>query len=393
MGNYDIAVLEGDGIGPEIMTEGLKVLDAVGEKYGHTFNWRKALIGGAAYDDGGHPFPDETAKICEDSAAIYFGSVGGPKWENLPSELTPEKGALLPLRKRYDLFANLRPAMIFGPLSSAASLKEDRLGEGLDLLVVRELTGGIYFGNSKVKSITLENDGREYVIPAGEAKIDGRRVATDLMIYSEDEIERITRVAGDAAMKRAGHLTSIDKANVLETSVLWRDVVSNVIESDYPEVRLDHQYVDNAAMQVATRPTQYDVIVTGNMFGDIISDLSSAITGSIGMLPSASLNSKGFGLYEPVGGSAPDIAGQNKANPLAQILSGAMMLRHSFGLIEEAKDIEEAISEVLDADFRTADIAGVGTIDEESARHKVATTREMGDMVRNVVQGKEMFWR
>lgn len=359
-----IAVLAGDGIGPEIMKEGLKVLDVVAKKFGHTFEYKEALVGGCAYDACGHPLPDETKKICDTADAIYFGAVGGAKWENLPPELTPERGALLPLRAMYGLFANLRPAVIFGPLADAASLKLERLKGGLDILIVRELTGGVYFGRNKVKSVILK-----------EGTVQGD-YAVDYMIYSVPEIQRITKVACEAAMKRSNKLASIDKANVLESSKLWRKVVTDYVQKYYPQIQLSHMYVDNAAMQLATNPKQFDVIVTENMFGDILSDLASAITGSIGMLPSASLSETGFGLFEPIHGSAPDIAGQGKANPLAQILSGAMMLKYAFGLSKESDVLEQAIVSVLEDGYRTRDIASVDT-----PKEKVLSTSGMGDKV------------
>ncbi|MCP5005948.1 MAG: 3-isopropylmalate dehydrogenase [Planctomycetes bacterium] len=364
-----IAVLAGDGIGPEIMREGRKILDAIAKSFGHVFEYKEALVGGSAYDQHGHPLPDETKEVCNSADAIYFGAVGGPKWENLPAELTPERGALLPLRSIYGLFANLRPAVIFAPLANAASLKSDRLEGGLDIMIVRELTGGIYFGRSRVQSVTVI-----------EGSIQGA-YATDHMIYSVPEIERITRVACEAAMKRGKKLLSVDKANVLESSKLWRNTVIEYVSKNYPEINLTHMYVDNAAMQVATNPKQFDVIVTGNMFGDILSDLASAITGSIGMLPSASLSESGFGLYEPIHGSAPDIAGEGKANPLAQILSGAMMLKYSFGLNKESNIIEQAIMNVLEVGYRTCDIAC-----EKTPGDKVLSTSKMGDKVLEHVQ-------
>lgn len=359
-----IAVLAGDGIGPEIMKEGLKVLDAIAKQFNHIFDYKEALVGGCAYDKYGHPLPDETKEVCNNSDAIYFGAVGGPKWENLPPELTPERGALLPLRGTYNLFANLRPAIIFGPLADAASLKSERLEGGLDILIVRELTGGIYFGRNKVKTLTLH-----------EGALQGN-YAVDYMIYSVPEIERIAAVACDAAMKRNKKLTSVDKANVLESSKLWRKIVTDYVQSHFPQIQLNHMYVDNAAMQLATNPKQFDVIVTENMFGDILSDLASAITGSIGMLPSASLAKTGFGLFEPIHGSAPDIAGLNKANPLAQILSGAMMLKYAFGLNRESKAIEEAIMKALENGYRTADLANKTT-----QEGKILLTSQMGDKV------------
>lgn len=364
-----IAVLAGDGIGPEIMKEGRKVLDAVAKKFDHTFEYKEALVGGCAYDKYGHPLPDETKKICNSSDAIYFGAVGGAKWENLPAELTPERGALLPLRAIYGLFANLRPAVIFGPLADAASLKSERLKGGLDILIVRELTGGVYFGKNKVKSLTLK-----------EGTVQGD-YAVDYMIYSVPEIQRITEVACDAAMKRNKKLTSVDKANVLESSKLWRKVVVDYVQRHYPQLQLSHMYVDNAAMQLATNPKQFDVIVTENMFGDILSDLASAITGSIGMLPSASLSETGFGLFEPIHGSAPDIAGQGKANPLAQILSGSMMLKYAFGLNTESTAVEQAIMAVLEDGYRTGDIASVST-----PKDKILSTSAMGDRVTGYLQ-------
>lgn len=364
-----IAVLAGDGVGPEIMKEGLKVLDAVAKIYGHSFEYKEALVGGCAYDKHGHPLPDETKKVCDGSDSIFFGAVGGPEWETLPPELTPERGALLPLRSIYGLFANLRPAVIFGPLADAASLKSERLEGGLDVLIVRELTGGIYFGRNRVKSTTLQE---------GTVKGD---YAIDFMIYSVPEIQRIASVACEAAMKRNKKLTSVDKANVLESSKLWRKVVVDYVQQNYPQVTLNHMYVDNAAMQLATNPKQFDVIVTGNMFGDILSDLASAITGSIGMLPSASLSEKGFGLFEPIHGSAPDIAGTGKANPLAQILSGAMMLKYAFGLNKESESIEQAIMSVLEEGYRTCDIEGTNT-----TKDKILSTTEMGDKVTEYLQ-------
>ncbi len=364
-----IAVLAGDGIGPEIMREGRKILDAIAKSFDHVFEYREALVGGSAYDQQGHPLPDETKEVCNGADAIYFGAVGGPKWENLPAELTPERGALLPLRSLYGLFANLRPAVIFSPLANAASLKAERLEGGLDIMIVRELTGGIYFGRSRVQSITVK-----------EGTLQGA-YAADHMIYSVPEIERITKVACEAAMKRKKSLTSVDKANVLESSKLWRETVIEYVNKNYPEITLTHMYVDNAAMQVATNPKQFDVIVTGNMFGDILSDLASAITGSIGMLPSASLSESGFGLYEPIHGSAPDIAGEGKANPLAQILSGAMMLKYSFGLNKESDIIEQAIMEVLEEGYRTSDL-----VCDETPSNKVLSTSDMGDNVLKCVQ-------
>jgi len=369
-----IAVLAGDGVGPEIMSEGIRVLDAIAEQFGHTFEYKEALVGGCAYDEYAHPLPDETKDVCNNAEAIYFGAVGGAKWENLPAELTPERGALLPLREIYGLFANIRPAIIFGPLSDAAALKSDRLEGGLNVLITRELTGGIYFGKNKVKSLTLHKN-----VYHGD-------YAADYMIYSVPEVERITKVACEAAMKRSKTLTSVDKANVLESSKLWRKAVTAYTRDNYPQIRLNHMYVDNAAMQLATNPKQFDVIVTGNMFGDILSDLASAITGSIGMLPSASLSETGFGLYEPIHGSAPDIAGQGKANPLAQILSGAMMLKYSFGLTRESDAIEQAIMNALEEGYRTRDIAN-----DNTSRDKILSTSQMGDRILEYLKKKKKY--
>ncbi len=365
-----IAVLPGDGIGPEVIKEGMKVLGVIEKKYNHEFITKECLVGGIAYDKTGHPLPKETTDVCDSSDAIYFGAIGGPKWEKLPPELTPERGALLPLRKRYDLFANLRPAVIFGPLADTASLKEDRLKGGFDILIVRELTGGIYFGKKDISGTSTPEDS-----PLIRDKRD-TRYAVDEMKYTADEIKRIVVVASKAAMKRGKKLTSVDKANVLATSKLWRAVAEDLVKKFYPDIQLSHMYVDNAAMQIATRPTQFDVIVTENLFGDILSDEASAITGSIGMLPSASLNEKMFGLYEPIHGSAPDIAGKGTANPLATILSGAMMLKYSFELMKEAEEIENAVKSVLEKGYRTIDIAS-----KEAWKEKILSTSQMGDII------------
>lgn len=373
MEKYKIALLPGDGIGPEVIGEGVKVLDAVAKKFGYRFEYKEGVVGGAAYDRYRNPLPDETLEICDYVDAIYFGAVGGPKWEKLPSEFIPERG-LLTLRKKYDLFANLRPAVIFPPLLKASSLK---LSEELDIMIVRELTSGIYFGNKRVDSLQI---GRKEIMP-GENVIDDERIAADVMLYTEPEIKRIAKTACDISKKRKKKLTSVDKANVLACSRLWRKVVSEFVMKNYPEIELKHLYVDNAAMQLGTYPQQFDVIVTGNMFGDILSDLAAAITGSIGMLPSASLNESGFGMYEPVHGSAPDIAGRGIANPLAQILSGAMMLRYSFGLQDGADAIENAVKKVLEDGFRTGDIA-MGSPEE-----KIIGTKEMGDRVAEYIGG------
>ncbi|TGM04936.1 3-isopropylmalate dehydrogenase [Leptospira jelokensis] len=339
-----VAVLAGDGIGPEVMEVALQVVGkALGNKASE-FSFEHALVGGAAIDATGFPLPDETLKLCESASAIFFGSVGGPKWEGLPPDRQPERGALLPLRKHFDLFANLRPAIIYPELKKASPIRGDIIGDGLDILILRELTSGIYFGKPKGR----EGSGAE-------------EFAFDTMRYSRREIERIARTAFEAAKKRNKKVTSIDKANVLTTSVLWREVVVELHKKEYSDCELEHLYVDNAAMQLIVKPKQFDVMLCENMFGDILSDEASIITGSIGMLPSASLSESGFGLYEPSGGSAPDIAGKGIANPIAQILSGALMLRYSFGMETEAVAIENAIRTVLKKGMRTRDIAEEGT--------------------------------
>jgi len=336
--SYKVAVLPGDGIGPEVMAEALKVLDAIEQKDGVRFERTFANVGGAGVDHEGKALPESTVEICKASDAILFGSVGGPKWESLPPDDQPERGALLPLRKIFGLFCNLRPAIIFPALTGASSLKEEVIAGGFDLLVVRELTGGIYFAQPK---------GIEGVGPA--------RTGFDTMKYSEAEIERISHVAFEAARKREKKVCSIDKANVLSTSIVWREVVERV-GKQYPDVKLSHMYVDNAAMQLVRWPKQFDVMLCGNMFGDIISDEAAMLTGSLGMLPSASLAEGSFGMYEPSGGSAPDIAGQGIANPIAQILSASMMLRYSFGMVEAADAINAAVEKALNDGYRTGDI-------------------------------------
>ncbi|MGQ9882221.1 MAG: 3-isopropylmalate dehydrogenase [Armatimonadota bacterium] len=343
-----IAVLPGDGIGPEIISQAVRVLDRIAHIYHMQFEYREALVGGAAYDATGQPLPRETLELCRQSDAVLFGAVGGPKWDDLPPTLRPEAGALLPLRKDLGLYANLRPALLFPALANASPLKREVLGDTLDILVVRELTGGIYFGQPKERR-------------------DEGRTAVDTSIYTEAEVERIAHVAFRAAQVRRKRVTSVDKANVLETSRLWREVVTRVAQR-YPDVELQHMLVDNAAMQLLRNPHQFDVILTENMFGDILSDEAAMLTGSLGMLPSASLGEGSFGLYEPVHGSAPDIAGQGVANPLATILSAAMMLRYSFGLDEPARRIERAVGSALREGYRTADIwqegfCKVGTIE------------------------------
>ncbi len=335
-----ITILAGDGIGPEVMAQARRVLEAVRKRFLLTIETREAPVGGAAIDSMGTALPEVTVAACREADAVLFGSVGGPKWETLPPEQQPERAALLPLRKIFGLFANLRPAIVFPQLRSASPLRPEVLGESLDILVVRELTGGIYFGEPKSRDDTR---------------------GMDTMVYTRAEIERIARVAFGAAMRRGKTVTSIDKANVLSTMVLWRQVVTEVAK-EYPEVRVAHMYVDNAAMQLVRNPNQFDVLLCGNMFGDIISDEASMITGSLGMLPSASLAGEGpaFGLYEPAGGSAPDIAGQGVANPIAQILSAGMLMKYSLGIDEAHDSIFNAVSSVLDEGYRTADIMSDG---------------------------------
>ncbi|MBP1758850.1 MAG: leuB [Firmicutes bacterium] len=334
--NYNIAVVRGDGIGPEVIEQALLVLQKVGKKFGHTFQCQDVLAGGAAIDATGMALPQETIDVCKASDAVLLGAVGGPKWDNLPGDQRPEQ-ALLGLRKELGLFANLRPAILFEDLIDACPLKPELVEGGLDIVVVRELTGGIYFGDRGLK------DG-----PMG-------KTAYDIEEYSEEEVRRIAKVAFEMAMKRNKHVTSVDKANVLETSRLWRRVVAEVA-ADYPQVTLNHMYVDNAAMQLVRAPRQFDVMVTSNLFGDILSDEASMVAGSIGMLPSASLAKGNFGMYEPAHGSAPDLAGQDKANPMATILSVAMMLRYTFGLLKEARAVEKAVEKVLHNGYRTPDL-------------------------------------
>lgn len=355
-----IAVLPGDGIGPDIMAEALKVLDCLSREFGFKFETETAPVGGAAYDAQGHPLPESTLKICREADAILLGAVGGPQYDKLPREHRPETG-LLGLRSTFELFANLRPAILYPELAQASSLKPE-LVAGLNIMIVRELTGGIYFGK-----------------PRGiETKPNGEREGINTQRYSESEIERIARVAFDIAMKRDKRLCSVDKANVLEVSELWREVVMQVAK-DYPEVALSHLYVDNAAMQLVARPKQFDVIVTGNLFGDILSDIAAMLTGSIGMLPSASLAANGKGMYEPVHGSAPDIAGKGIANPLATILSVAMLLRYSFNEADLADRVETAVGRVLAKGIRSKDIVGDG--------QTPVSTEEMGDAVVEALQG------
>ena len=353
MADYKIAVLKGDGIGPEIVNEAIKVLDKVSEKFDFTVEYDEALLGGCAIDATGVPLPQETIDKCKNADSVLLGAVGGPKWDKMAGNNRPEAG-LLGIRSALGLFANLRPAVIFEPLKGASPLKDEIIGDGsLDIMVVRELTGGIYFGER------------------GRKEVDGNPAAYDTEMYSVPEIERIARVAFDLAMKRNKKLTSVDKANVLESSRLWRETVIR-ISKDYPEVELNHMYVDNCAMQLVRNPGQFDVVLTSNIFGDILSDEASMISGSIGMLASASLNDTQNGLYEPIHGSAPDIAGQGIANPLATILSVAMMLRYSLNQPNAADAIENAVNSVLN-DYRTPDIYTEGTT-------KVSCS-EMGDLV------------
>lgn len=354
---FKLAVLPGDGIGPEIMAEAMKVLDAVEQKYRVTFERSFANVGGIAIDLDGKALPDATVALCKASDAILFGSVGGPKWDSLPADERPERGALLPLRKIFGLFCNFRPAIVFPALTSASSLKEEVIAGGFDILVVRELTGDVYFAQPK----GIEGEGPE-------------RRGFDTMEYREYEIERIARVAFEAAAKRGKRLVSIDKANVLSSSVLWREVVERV-SADYPGVALSHMYVDNAAMQLVKDPKQFDVMLCPNMFGDILSDEAAMLTGSLGMLPSASLAEGTFGMYEPAGGSAPDIAGKNVANPIAQILSAAMLLRYSCGLTDAAEAIEQAVERCLARGLRTGDIY------QKAAGEQLVSTTGMGDAI------------
>ncbi len=349
-----IALLPGDGIGPEVMKEAVKILNAVSEKFDVEFNFEHADVGGAAIDNHGTALPDNTLQICKNSDAILFGSVGGPKWDSLPPEQQPERGALLPLRKHFNLYCNLRPARVFKELSSASPLKPEIVKSGFDILCVRELTGGIYFGEPK----GIEGKGQA-------------EKGFDTMVYTRMEIERIANLAFEAARKRNRRVTSVDKANVLNSMVLWRRVVSDV-GRDYPDVQLNHMYVDNTTMQLIKDPHQFDVLLCGNMFGDIISDECAMITGSMGLLASASINEKKFGLYEPAGGSAPDIAGQGTANPIAQILSAAMMLKYTFNMIKASNAIEEAVSKVFKKGIYTKDL---------TRDNSFVSTEQMGDAI------------
>jgi len=349
---FTVAVLPGDGIGPEIVKQAVKVIDAASEKFGFKVNYRYALIGGAAIDETGNPFPEETKEVILSSDAVLLGAVGGPKWDNLPFEVRPER-ALLGMRKLLNAFANLRPAKLYDELVDASTLKAEVI-KGVDIMVIRELTSGIYFG-----------------IPKGIFVDGDERVGINTLRYYEHEVERIARVAFEVARKRRKKVTSVDKANVLEATVLWREVVERVHE-DYQDVELNHMYVDNAAMQIIRWPKQFDVIVTTNMFGDILSDACAMLTGSLGMLPSASIGGK-IGLYEPIHGSAPDIAGQNVANPIATINSAGMMFTYSFDMPEVEEAIDRAVRSVLAKGYRTKDIYSEGC--------KLVSTEEMGDLI------------
>jgi 3-isopropylmalate dehydrogenase len=354
---FTIALVPGDGIGPDIVAQAVSALNAVGEKFGHAFQFKALLAGGAAIDATGQPLPEETLRACREADAVLLGAVGGPKWDEVPGEQRPEK-ALLGLRSGLGLYANLRPAMLHPQLADACPLKPRLVEGGLDVLVVRELTGGLYFGAK------------------GHTETATGESAYDTMVYSDFEVERVAVRAFEAARLRKKHVTSVDKANILDTSRLWRRTVERIARG-YPDVALDHLYVDNAAMQLVLRPRQFDVILSENTFGDILSDLASCITGSIGMLPSASLGTGSFGLYEPIHGSAPDIAGRGVANPIATVLSAAMMLRYSFGLEEEARAVEAAVDSVLAAGWRTGDIMSEGK--------KKVGTKEMGKLISEAI--------
>ncbi len=359
-----IAVLPGDGIGPEVTAAAVKVLQSIAMRYGHTFHLKHALIGGSAVDAYNNPLPDETVAVCEASDAILLGAVGGVKWDNQPAHLRPEKG-LLNIRKHFDLFANIRPVKAVPALLESSPLKQE-VAKDVDMVIVRELTGGLYFAEPKRRS---------------------EKSAVDTLVYTRREIERIVDQAFEIARGRRGKVTSVDKANVLETSKLWREVVEER-KAAYPDVEVEHMLVDAAAMKLITDPRRFDVVVTENMFGDILSDEASVITGSLGMLPSASVRTDGFGLYEPVHGSAPDIAGQNKANPSAAILSVAMMLRHSFGLHSEAASIEEAVMGVLEDGYCTGDLSTAG---KRTVSTEVFVTKVIEEVEREFVSEHIMY--
>jgi 3-isopropylmalate dehydrogenase len=364
MGSYRIAVLPGDGIGKEVTRGAVEILKTIETRFGHQFEFEFGLIGGTAIDQKGTPLPDETLAICRESDAILLGAVGGPKWDRNPAHLRPEKG-LLQIRKEMNLFANLRPVKFYDSLIDSSPLKKEVI-QGVDLLIVRELTGGLYFGK-----------------PSGRMVENGEEKVVDTLLYKKEEIKRIVKAAFELARKRKKKVTSVDKANVLESSRMWREIAEEVAQ-EFPDVTLEHMLVDNAAMQLIRSPQQFDVIVTENMFGDILSDEASMLSGSLGMLPSASLSTSGPSLYEPIHGSAPDIAGQNKANPIATILSAAMMLRLSFGLSEEADAIEKAVQQVLAAGLRTADIAQKG--------QRVVSTDEMVNEIKATILDNEAIF-
>ncbi len=358
--NYRVAVLGGDGIGPEVVAEGLKALDAVGERFGHEFSTEAGLIGGQAIDETGSALPEATVELCKASDAVLLGAVGGPKWDNPDAKVRPEQG-LLGIRKALGLYANLRPVTIHPLLIDASPLRPERL-QGVDMLVVRELTGGIYFGEKRRE----RNDAGEW--------------ASDLCIYSQFEIERVVRLAAELARGRHGKLTLVDKANVMETSRLWRSITQRIMREEFADVQFDWMLVDACAMHLIRRPSDFDVIVTENMFGDILTDEASMLVGSMGMLPSASLGAESMGLYEPIHGSAPDIAGQSKANPLATILSVALLLRHSLKLEAEAQAIEMAVSQALEAGQVTGDVARPG--------RQALSTSQVGDAVAARITGR-----
>lgn len=353
---YQIAVVKGDGIGPEIVSQAMLVLDCIGQKFGHTFSYQEVLAGGCSIDANGVPLTQQAIDACKAADAVLLGAVGGPKWDGVPSEKRPEK-ALLGLRSALGLFANLRPATMYRALADACPIKPEIIGDGFDIVVCRELTGDVYFGKHYRK----------------QSDCGWGEMGCDDMNYSVYEVERIARRAFEMARVRSGKVTSVDKANVLESSRVWRETVTRVAAA-YPDVELNHMYVDNAAMQLMRNPGQFDVILTGNLFGDILSDEASMITGSIGMLPSASLDENGKGMYEPIHGSAPDIAGKGIANPIATILSCAMMLRYTFGLKDEADAIEQAVEKTLNEGWRTGDIA--------AAEQPAIGTQEMGERIR-----------
>jgi len=357
----NIAILAGDGIGPEVMIEAVKVLKTVADKFNFSLNFNHYDVGGCAIDNHGTALPQSTITGCEQSDAILFGSVGGPKWSDLPPTEQPERASLLGLRGHFGLFCNMRPAQLQAAMSSLSPLRSDISQTGFDILVMRELTGGIYFGEPK---------GRHNAGTAEEAGFD-------TMIYSRSEITRIAKLAFAAAKKRNNKVISVDKANVLSSSVLWREVVIDVAK-DYPDVELEHMYVDNAAMQLVKNPAQFDVMLCGNLFGDILSDICAMITGSMGLLPSASLNEQGFGMYEPAGGTAPDIAGKGIANPIAQILSAALLLRYSLNQNDAATAIENAVAQALDHNILTGDLL---TPEQKTQHIKAVSTAEMGDHI------------